>query len=63
MREDRPDDLKARLEAAARSLSYATIALGNNDVSEALSELAEVCFTIAAVCETLASPPQPTRLN
>jgi hypothetical protein len=53
-------EIDARLSEAARSLGFAHIAIANNDVSEALGNLAEVCFEIAAVCEALASPSRET---
>jgi hypothetical protein len=53
-------EIDNRLRGAAHGLGFANIAIANNDVSEALSALAEVCFDIAAVCEALANPGQET---
>lgn len=50
-------EIDARLREAARSLGYAHVAIANNDVGEALSDLADVCLDIAAICEALANPP------
>jgi hypothetical protein len=50
------NQIGARLREAARTLGFAHIAIANNDVGEALSDLTEVCLEIAAICEALAKP-------
>ncbi len=51
-------EIEVRLRDAARSLGFVHVAIVNNDVGEALSDLADVCHAIAAVCEALANPSQ-----
>jgi hypothetical protein len=53
-------EINIRLREAAHALGFANIAIANNDSSEALSALAEVCLDIAAVCEALANPDPET---
>jgi len=55
-----PEEINDCLRDAARSLVFAQVAIANNDVSEALGELAKVCLDIAAVCEALANPRKET---
>jgi len=55
-----PEEIVDCLREATRSLVFAQVAVANNDVSEALGDLAKVCLDIAAVCEALANPRKET---
>jgi hypothetical protein len=56
-------EINDRLREAGRSLGFANTAVANNDIGKALSEPAEVCLDIAAVCAALNRPEIASRLR
>jgi hypothetical protein len=52
------EEINARLKEAARSLGFAHVAVANNDVSAALSNLAKVYWDISVVYQALACSPK-----